>query len=384
MTKERTPAVSVVVPTFQRREFVLRAVRSVLAQSFRDFELVVVDDGSTDGTGEALAGLDRRIRYLWQENRGPGAARNAGVRAASGPVVAFLDSDDRWLPGHLAVCVETLERFPEAVLVSTCPGQHVAGRQRPRDARIVDALPLLYGELSIGIPSCVAARRHDLIEVGGFHEGLATIEDAELYLRLAARGPFALVQRRTIVQQITERSRHALAMEGGGVLTAIEAAAEAGVAVARASRRSDRELLLARAEGKVRYAAAVRALVEGDDVRARESLEAACRLLPELSRSPVLVARRIANVAATGAAERVARAAALWPDARSDTAAFLRLVAAAYAVRGGRVGAAARMLARRPLAATPAFVLRNRASLVRLVRRAIRYRRNRAAQSDAA
>ncbi len=77
-----TPTVSVVIPTYQRRDDVLRAVESVLAQSFEDFEVIVVDDGSTDGTAEALAGLDPRLRYVWHENRGTGAARNAGLRLA--------------------------------------------------------------------------------------------------------------------------------------------------------------------------------------------------------------------------------------------------------------------------------------------------------------
>src|SRR5438132_3254976 len=103
------PAVSVIVPTFQRREYVVRAVGSVLAQTYEDFELIVVDDGSTDGTGEALAGLDGRLRYLWQENRGTGAARNTGLRLARGEIVAFLDSDNRWLPHHLGIVTEVLE-----------------------------------------------------------------------------------------------------------------------------------------------------------------------------------------------------------------------------------------------------------------------------------
>src|SRR2546421_13038913 len=95
------PAVSVIVPTFQRREYVVRAVGSVLAQTYEDFELIVVDDGSTDGSGVALAGLDCRLRYLWQENRGTGAARQKGLGLVRGEIVAFLASHYTWLPPHL-------------------------------------------------------------------------------------------------------------------------------------------------------------------------------------------------------------------------------------------------------------------------------------------
>jgi glycosyltransferase involved in cell wall biosynthesis len=89
-------AVSVVIPTYQRRRFVVRAVESVLGQTVQDSEAIVVDEGSTDGTAEALAGLDPRVYHVWQENRGVSAARNAGIRLARAPIVAFLDSDDRW------------------------------------------------------------------------------------------------------------------------------------------------------------------------------------------------------------------------------------------------------------------------------------------------
>ena len=140
------PSVSVVIPTYQRRGLVRRAVASVLGQTFQDFELIVVDDGSTDGTGDALEGIDERIRYTRQENRGVAAARNVGIRLARGEIIAFLDSDDRWLPDHLAVLTEVLARHPEAVLCTTCPRFHVGGRQTADDGKPVDAVPLLFAE----------------------------------------------------------------------------------------------------------------------------------------------------------------------------------------------------------------------------------------------
>src|SRR5215213_5732646 len=92
------PAVSVILPTYERREVVGDAIRSVLAQSFSDFELIVVDDGSTDGTDKSLPRPDPRVRYVWQANAGVAAARNRGLELARAPIAAFIDSDDVWLP----------------------------------------------------------------------------------------------------------------------------------------------------------------------------------------------------------------------------------------------------------------------------------------------
>src|ERR687897_810012 len=126
-----TTCVSVILPTFQRRELASRALASVLAQTYDNFEVIVSDDGSTDGTAEAVASLrDPRIRYAWQPNQGVAAARNAGLRLARGATVAFLDSDDRWLPEHLEVVTAALDRHAEAVLASTCVWFRTSGRER--------------------------------------------------------------------------------------------------------------------------------------------------------------------------------------------------------------------------------------------------------------
>jgi len=129
------PLVSVVIPTFNRVRQVQAAVRSVLAQTYRELEVIVVDDGSTDGTGQALQALinqegcsGKRIRYLVQPNRGQSTARNAGIEEARGEWVAFLDSDDIWLPGKLEWQVRALEKFRDKSCACIT------------DARLVDSL----------------------------------------------------------------------------------------------------------------------------------------------------------------------------------------------------------------------------------------------------
>src|SRR4051794_36269759 len=115
---EANPLVSVVIPAFNRAFILPEALDSVLAQTFKDFELIVVDDGSTDDTEEVLRPyVERRgVRFLPQANQGPAAARNRGIEAARGKYVAFLDSDDLWLPIKLSVQIPRMEAHPEAVM----------------------------------------------------------------------------------------------------------------------------------------------------------------------------------------------------------------------------------------------------------------------------
>ena len=119
MVSPAAPLVTVVIPTWNRSADVVEAVTCALAQEGPSLEVVVVDDGSTDGTAEALAARfpgEPRLRVLRQANGGTARARNTGIDAARGRYTALLDSDDRWLPGHLAAQVETLERAPDAAL----------------------------------------------------------------------------------------------------------------------------------------------------------------------------------------------------------------------------------------------------------------------------
>lgn len=132
-----TPAVSIILPVYNRRHVLQRAIDSVVAQSFEDWELVVVDDGSTDGTPESLAGSDSRIRLIRQTNRGAAAARNRGIAEARGQFIAFLDSDDAWLPHFLRLTHEHLTRNPHDAFVATEFIELNADGQRVQDRSII-------------------------------------------------------------------------------------------------------------------------------------------------------------------------------------------------------------------------------------------------------
>jgi glycosyltransferase involved in cell wall biosynthesis len=117
LNETAAPAVSIILPTYNRAHLLPRALRSIRAQTYTDWELIVVDDGSTDHTrdfiAEAAAGMPQPLRYKFQENRGAYGARNTGLDCARGRYVAFFDSDDEWLPHHLQTCVEALNSNPD-------------------------------------------------------------------------------------------------------------------------------------------------------------------------------------------------------------------------------------------------------------------------------
>jgi glycosyltransferase involved in cell wall biosynthesis len=368
-----SPAVSVIIPTYQCGRYVCRAVDSVLRQTFTDFELIVIDDGSSDGTAEALASYGARIRYQWQPNRGLAAARNAGIRLCRGAAVAFLDADDWWRRDHLAVLTEALARHPEAVLASTCPRSHVAGRQKAGEARLVDALPLTLIDHVAGLQDCLAVRREHLLAIGGFNEALPVAEDVELCLRLAARGPFSFVRRRTVVRQYTRGSLEQRGGERGDYLPALETIAKTGMDEVRRLQRSDRAELLARAEGKLSYVAALRGLARDDEDGVAVDLRVACRLIPELSREGALVARRLELLAPRRAvrARHFSTFARLWPEPSAETALYLRGRAITTSVLAVRPFDALRLAATWRWFARPAHLLRTFPLWARLGRRSV-------------
>ena len=193
---ERAPLVSVVIPAYNVSAFIAEALDSVFAQRFRDFEVIVVNDGSPDTSAleAALAPYRDRIDYVTQPNGGPSAARNTAIRRARGTFVAFLDGDDRWLPECLSDHVARAEAEPTAVVLhgdaEVIGDPLIAGktlRQLNASEGQVDFLGLVTERCTI-TTSCTMVRRDACIAVGMFDEALRRSEDFELWLRIAHGG----------------------------------------------------------------------------------------------------------------------------------------------------------------------------------------------------
>lgn len=187
--------ISVIIPTYNRRALLKRALESVFAQTYPNWEIIVVDDGSDDGTDEFMTAIasDRISFHRHERTSGGSAARNTGARLARGEYIAFLDSDDEWEPRILAKQVAVFERECEAVDV-VYAGMELRASGRP--PRIV--LPPRSGNLQralacknvIGSPACVLMRRECFVESGGFDESLPSCQDWDLWWRLAKHCQF--------------------------------------------------------------------------------------------------------------------------------------------------------------------------------------------------
>jgi len=169
--------VSVVIPTYNNEGTIAATMESALAQRFDDkFEVIAVNDGSTDGTAEVLRGFGDRIKVVAQENRGCAAARNAGVRNSTGTYLAFLDADDEWMPEKLAKTVAALEGRPDAVLAYSdvsqidARGIEVSARFIPRDRARAPTLDDLLSGLWGMLPSAIVMRADTLEACGGFSQ----------------------------------------------------------------------------------------------------------------------------------------------------------------------------------------------------------------------
>ncbi len=199
-----SPTVSVIIPTFNRWPWIGEAVGSVFAQTFSDFELIVVDDGSTDCTGAELVRFGSRLRLLTQPHRGVSAARNLAVRYARGSYLAFLDSDDLWLPQKLAIQTAFMEQNPSAQICQTEEiwirnGVRVNPKAKHRKPSGDIFIPSL--ELCLVSPSAVMLTRNLFEQVGGFDESLPVCEDYDLWLRIAVDRSVALIDEPLVVKR---------------------------------------------------------------------------------------------------------------------------------------------------------------------------------------
>ncbi len=199
------PLVSVIIPTYNRAAWVTEAVASVLAQSYQDFEVLVVDDGSTDATLEALAPVLRQITLLRAPaRRGVAAARNLGIAAARGEWLAFLDSDDLWRPEKLARQMDFLSEHPEFLLCQTEEIWIRGGvRVNPPLSHRKEGGHIFLRSLKrcLVSPSAVLLNRRLLKETGAFDENLPAAEDYDLWLRLSWRYPVGLVPQALVIKR---------------------------------------------------------------------------------------------------------------------------------------------------------------------------------------
>ncbi len=194
------PKVSIIIPTYNRAEYVTQAIDSVLAQTYTDYEIIVVDDGSTDKTKEELLPYMDKIRYIYQENAGVSAARNTGIKIAKGEWLAFLDSDDEWLPEKLKNQTTFVQENPSIVAHTVnvnLINYHDSGLSsflhckfpfEGNEGIIDDPFIQHFKYRTIAMPVAIMCRKECAIEAGLFDESFVCGEDYDFMCRLALQG----------------------------------------------------------------------------------------------------------------------------------------------------------------------------------------------------
>jgi glycosyltransferase involved in cell wall biosynthesis len=197
--------ISAVIPAYNSAEFIADAIHSILGQTCPVDEIIVVDDGSSDETGRIVGGLPGNIRYHRQDNQGPSAARNQGIKMAQGDWIAFLDADDQWTPDKIEKQLATLERYPELHLIAGDMTEIDTGNrlltasvlakhrllerfQALRGQPVANALAALISKNFIPTGT-VLARRDTVLAAGLFNEAIRFGEDLELWAKIAAKHP---------------------------------------------------------------------------------------------------------------------------------------------------------------------------------------------------
>jgi glycosyltransferase involved in cell wall biosynthesis len=196
------PLVSVILPTYNRAHIISKSVQSVLTQTYHNFEVIVIDDGSTDNTKEIIMNIackDSRLKYFRNdENKGPSVTRNVGINLARGELIAFADDDDEWFSDKLEKQVNLLQTLPEDFAVVYSGFYKVIGTEKiyippkniyPKEGSILNSL---LKRNFVGTPS-ILVRKSALLDVGLFDEKLLMFEDWELVIRLSKKYQFKLI-----------------------------------------------------------------------------------------------------------------------------------------------------------------------------------------------
>ena len=200
----KNPLISVIIPTYNRGWIIKEAIDSVLAQEYINYELIVVDDGSIDDTHDILNSYQKNFLVLRQNNKGVSAARNRGLAAASGRFIAFLDSDDFWIPQKLSRQVDFFHSNPDALI---CQTEEIWIRNNvrvnPKKRHKKPSGMIFEPSLSLCLvsPSAVMIKKNLFEEVGLFDETLPACEDYDLWLRVSCRHPVHLIDTPLIIKR---------------------------------------------------------------------------------------------------------------------------------------------------------------------------------------
>ena len=184
------PNVSIIIPTYNREKFIGAAIQSVLDQTYQDFEVIVVDDGSTDGTVDVVKEFSEKVRYIYQPNQGRSHARNHGLGLAKGRYIAFLDSDDLYLQEKLRLQVDFMEQHPEFGMVYTsacCMDEDGVPLRATYEAEVSG---WIYKDIAFFVPVTIAlptvmVRREIFESAGGFDENMDRFEDTDMWRRIS-------------------------------------------------------------------------------------------------------------------------------------------------------------------------------------------------------
>lgn len=202
------PEISIIIPTFNSYDYICSAINSVLSQTYKDFEIIIIDDGSIDDTKEVLTKYNGKIRYLYQENQGVASARNLGIRESKGEYIAFLDSDDLWIPDKLAIQMDVFNKKPDIGLVCSSCIEFNENKKlnyiiRPRNFRGCSFKDLFLENFIQ--TSTVVTKKESFQKVGLFDERLKVAEDYDMWLRIARYYPVHFIKEPLVRYRINEK-----------------------------------------------------------------------------------------------------------------------------------------------------------------------------------